>query len=43
MVGISKSVKIYVRKEEAGEVINAMSKNLVEFCEWYILFANSRK
>jgi len=35
MAGIDKSVKIYVRKEEFGEVVNVISKNLVEFCEWY--------
>lgn len=35
MAGIDRSVKIYVRKEEYGDVINVMSKNLVEFCEWY--------
>ena len=35
MAGIDKSVKIYVREEEYGEVIKVMSKNLVEFCEWY--------
>jgi len=35
MTGIGRSVKIYVREEEYGEVINVMSKNLVEFCEWY--------
>lgn len=35
MAGIGKSVKIYVRKEEYGEVTKVIDKNLVEFCEWY--------
>ncbi len=35
MIGIDKSVKIYVRESEDGEVTKVMSKNLVEFCEWY--------
>ena len=30
-----KSVKIFVRNSEYDEVSNVMSKNLVEFCEWY--------
>lgn len=35
MVGIGKSVKIFVREEEYGEVTNVIEKNLIEFCEWY--------
>lgn len=35
MVGIDRSVKIYVREEEQGEVVRVISKNLVDFCEWY--------
>lgn len=35
MVGIGKSVKIFVRKEEYADVCRVMEKNLVEFCEWY--------
>lgn len=35
MMGIDKSVKIYVRESEYGEVTKVMDKNLVEFCEWY--------
>ena len=35
MAMIDKSVKIYVRKDEYGEVTDVISKNLIEFCEWY--------
>lgn len=34
MIGIDDSVKIYVRKEEYGEVESVMSKSLLEFAEW---------
>ena len=34
MAMIDKSVKIYVRKDEYGEVTDVISKNLIEFCEW---------
>ena len=30
-----KSVKIFVRNSEYDEVSDVMSKNLIEFCEWY--------
>ena len=30
-----KSVKIFVRNSEYDDVSNVMSKNLIEFCEWY--------
>ena len=35
MVGIDNSVKIFVRKEEYGEVESVMSKSLLEFTEWH--------
>lgn len=34
MVGIDNAVKIFVRKEEYGEVESVMSKSLLEFTEW---------
>lgn len=30
-----KSVKIFVRNSEYDDVSIVMSKNLIEFCEWY--------
>lgn len=30
-----KSVKIFVRNSEYDEVSDVLSKNLIEFCEWY--------
>ena len=35
MVGIGKSVKIFVRHDQYGEVTDVMEKNLIELCEWY--------
>ena len=35
MMGIDDAVKIFVRKDEYGEVENVMSKNLIEFAEWF--------
>lgn len=34
MAMIDDSVKIYVRMDEYGEIVNVMSKNLIEFAEW---------
>lgn len=34
MIGMGKSVKIYVRKEQYSEVHRVMSMNLLEFYEW---------
>lgn len=35
MAGIGKSVKIFVRHDQYGEVVRVMEKNLIELCEWY--------
>lgn len=35
MVGIGKSVKIFVYEDQYGEVKTVMEKNLIELCEWY--------
>ena len=37
MVGIDRSVKIFVRPSEYEEVKEVLSCNLLEFCEWYNL------
>lgn len=34
MAGIGKSVKIFVRDDEYGEVKKVLEKNLLEFVEW---------
>ena len=34
IVGIGKSVKIYVRETEYGEVTDVMEKNLLQFVDW---------
>lgn len=35
MVGIGKSVKVFVRNDVYGEVTKVMEKNLLEFVEWH--------